>query len=193
MTSTEAQHYLNLSPDGFDSEMLNDRYQEMLFEHKLFFNTVVPISKVVFARTTKMKKELLAFSVLGLKGIENQEVFDELCADFSERMEEAFHDYQRLKNKVKLKVMHANSYESIFKCAHFLVDLQLKYAAKWQCSIQTDQVIVTKEPDSMELLSQIKKYTGITFVNLKSMKDNPSELLIHEMKRLSLIYTNYNT
>ena len=36
MTSTEAQHYLNLSPDGFDTEMLNDRYQEMLFEHKLF-------------------------------------------------------------------------------------------------------------------------------------------------------------
>jgi hypothetical protein len=192
MTKSEA---LLFFPFDESEEEIEEVYESLLFEYKLFFQSKVPIRKVFNSKIQKLKKMHEAFLILGGQ-IESAIV--ELDLELTNgSMLDVFNQYQRLRNTIKVQLL---SVENAVELEQIIVDyllLEEEYRIHWP-HIELDegeQISVSIEPDSMLLLKALKELKGEQISDFSQLQSKSSEkiennslnIILMEAKRLSLL------
>lgn len=192
MTKEEAKLFFQWE-DGEDPEEV---WEEKLFEQKQFFLTRPPIPKVFFSRLKKLKKTQQAYLVLTEQEdeIALSKSNDAAEVAFSENVIEAFNQQQQYRMKMKAEVLRANTFVALEKSINTWLELERMYLEKWRVEdsgLELD-VVISKEPDPMELLQilrEFEKTNGVlTFKNVKNELERLPVMIKNECKRLNLLY-----
>lgn len=191
MTHDEAIRFFGIE----DLDELEDAFDDLFFEHKKYFLSKVPIRKLLESRYKKLIDLETAVTLLGMS-IDNAPVFANVSFQTDALILETFRSFQQAKNQLKAQIANATSIRSLISSVDNLLENELIYAEIWyQESLGiTPDVLVSKEVDPMEILQGIQQYklqNGTTFEQLKNLENNPPEILIQEMKRLSLLFKKY--
>lgn len=182
MTKEEAITFL---PIG-DAEGLDDLFEEKLFEMKQFFIGRFPITKVIQGRLRKLDNLTKSYEVLGGSFSSFQAIPDMVI--LSTTVKEVMDEFQSKRSQLKLKMMSSDNGYEVIELANLLVNLTRSYAAKWASStVNTDGVVLSKEPDPMELLSSLKAFNEQGYIHFTSIDEiSEQNVLAREVKRLSL-------
>ncbi len=193
MTKTEALHEFQLD-DAFDEDHLIDLYEEKIFEFKQYFLSKTPIFKLFESKLSKLKKIGNAYSLLTNINIEFTETKLEFNGSQIEILANYLH-FQEEKNRMKTKISNSENAFELVSWVKNLLELEKINAQHWFSEIEIDaNILVSKEPNPMEILEGIKIYQqngGFNLDQLKKLENNPPEILIQEMKRLSLLFKKY--
>lgn len=185
MTQEEALAYLG--------EEWEDVFEEEIFALKQQLLTLLPVQKLYQSKIDKWKKLEEAFVSLGGK-LEQDVLIEATDFSFSEQLLEAFESYQKYKNQLKLKLSQINTSISLENICDNLIELEIQYAFKWNLNVEVDKVVLSSQPDPMEILQGIKRFNseeGYTFTDLKEKINVVPKVLIEEQKRLTLYYSKY--
>ena len=190
MTVKEAEIFLKLGND-FDEDDIIDAQENLLFELKQFFLTRVPLQKLFQSRLDKLSKLEETYSVFQIE----KENFAKNSLDLtfdSDDILSVYNSYQLENKRIKNFISQSNNPNEVCFYVQELILLEKKYAQKWFDEKFIDEgVVVSKELDPMELLASIKNFSGKSFAALKKNQNSPSETLLNEMKRLSLLAHKY--
>ena len=185
MTYEEALTYL-----GEDWE---DTFEEEIFALKQQILTLIPIQKLYQSKIEKCKKLEEAFVFLGGRlATENSFAVNDFT--FSDVILESFQNYQQYKNQLKLNITQINTSNLLKIVCDSLIKLEVKYSNLWSLSDSVDKVVLSTQPDPMEVLQAIKRFNelkGYTFSDLKEMINVAPKVLVEEQKRLTLYATKY--
>jgi hypothetical protein len=195
MTPKEAQLFLKTeTPDD-----IHDRWEEELFGIKKFLLTSTPIPKVFLSKLARLEKFQEAYVILS--GITVEQPVLELESNpllFSEDVEEAFHEFHRMRTQFKATLHGAECVFTIRKIVEKWLDSECAYIKKWKFTesiLLPEEVIQSKEPDPMTLLHAIKNWkAGAAFATFQQLQNDfsflPDALRI-EVKRLTLLSNYY--
>ncbi len=193
MTKTEALHEFQLD-DAFDEDDLIDLYEEKIFEFKQYFLSKTPIFKLFESKLSKLEKIGNAYNLLTNIKVEFTETKLEFNGSQAEILANYLH-FQEEKNRMKTKISNSENAFELVSWVKNLLELEKMNAEHWFSEIEIDaNILVSKEPNPMEILEGIKIYQqngGFNFDQLKKLENNPPEILIQEMKRLSLLFKKY--
>ncbi len=192
MTKSEA---LLFFPFDESEEEIEEVYESLLFEYKLFFQSKVPIRKVFNSKIQKLKKMHEAFLVLG--GQIESAIFELDLKLTNGSMLDLFNQYQRLRNSIKVQLLSVENAVELEKIVNHYLLLEEMYRDYWP-QIELDgeeQISVSVEPDSMSLLKALKELEGeqiCDFSQLHSksaekIENNSLNIILMEAKRLSLL------
>jgi hypothetical protein len=180
--------------DSFDEEDLIDLYEEKIFEFKQYFLSKTPIFKLFESKLSKLEKIGNAYKLL----TNSKVTFHETKLEFNGSQVEILANYlhfQEEKNRLKTKISNSENAFELVSWVKNLLELEKINAQHWFSEIEIDaNILVSKEPNPMEILEGIKIYQqngGFNFDQLKKLENNPPEILIQEMKRLSLLFKKY--
>jgi hypothetical protein len=193
MTKTEALQEFQLD-NAFDEDDLIDLYEEKIFEFKQYFLSKTPIFKLFESKLSKLEKIGNAYKLL----TNSKVTFHETKLEFNGSQVEILANYlhfQEEKNRLKTKISNSENAFELVSWVKNLLELEKINAQHWFSEIEIDaNILVSKEPNPMEILEGIKIYQqngGFNFDQLKKLENNPPEILIQEMKRLSLLFKKY--
>lgn len=193
MTKTEALHEFQLD-DAFDEDDLIDLYEEKIFEFKQYFLSKTPIFKLFESKLSKLEKIGIAYNLLTNINVEITETKLEFNGSQTEILANYLH-FQVEKNRMKTKISHSENAFELVSWVKNLLELEKMNAEHWFSEIEIDaNILVSKEPNPMEILEGIKIFNqngGTNFHQLKKLENNPPEILIQELKRLSLLFKKY--
>lgn len=190
MTKKEALFFFQLEAD-FDLDEFKDAKEDLLFELKTFFISRAPIEKLFHSRLKKLEKIHEVEVALGIGNSEmKQKIKEFYFAD--DDILTTYQNYQMWNKSIKKEIFQSNEALEIYNLVVDLLLLEKMYAEQWfSPEILDETIIVSKERDPMEILSEIQNYQGKTFTSLKKTENSPSEILLNEMKRLSLLFYKY--
>lgn len=184
MTKSEARLYL---PES-ESESLEEIYEQKLFEWKNFFVNRFPVSKLYQKKIEQLKLLQTAFNVLSEEKPAESVVGVDFSKSFDSNLKLAFHQYAQGRNAIKARLFAARSAEEIAFCAESLLEITRSYARVWkQSDIDTTGVVVSKEPDPMDLLNALNNAEEIGVEKIGQIDMLPVDHMVkNEAKRLSL-------
>ena len=182
-------------PFDESEEEIEEVYESLLFEYKLFFQSKVPIRKVFNSKIQKLKKMHEAFLILG--GQIESAIFELDLKLTNGSMLDVFNQYQRLRNSIKVQLLSVENAVELEKTVKQYLLLEEMYRNYWP-QIELDggeQISVSVEPDSMSLLKALKELEGeqiCDFSQLHSksaekIENNSLNIILMEAKRLSLL------
>lgn len=183
-------------PVETDEDLL-DLYEERLFEVKQFLLTRPPIAKVFQSKIKKLEKMQTAYEVLADKK-EITEVDSQILPkpDFSNVVISCFHELHKYRTAIKSQVLSSQSVPVLSSVIDEWLTVELMYQENWvypEVSNDSQDVIISKEPDPMELLAGLKKWdtNEPPIKSFKELKEAysflPNEVQL-EVKRLTLLY-----
>lgn len=184
MTEEEALVFLEIS----DAEDRDDAYEEHMFAHKQFFLSKAIIPSVFLKRMEKVEQLEHAFTRLGGIHRETSTVTPQ-AFEPSNEVQTHVQRYQQLRNELKLGIAQAENGAQLLDLIRALLRLEGAYIAAWKVE-QTDEVLLGKEPDPMEVWQAVKTFHG-TFDQLKRDEKDAPVVLVNEMKRLSLLFKKF--
>jgi len=193
MTKTEALHEFHLD-DALDEDDLIDLYEGKIFEFKQYFLSKTPIFKLFESKISKLENIGNAYNFLSNSTDEINETKLEYNGSQTEILINYLH-FQEKKNSIKTKISNSQNAFELVSWVKNLIELEKINAQDWYSEVKIDaNILVSKEPNPMEILEGIKIYNqngGQNFNQLKKLENNPPEILIQEMKRLSLLFKKY--
>ena len=183
MERNEALLYL---PVG-EGELLEDVYEQKIFEWKNFFVNRFPISKLFGKKLEQLKKLDEAYRVMGgvpVSSVEHLVVDIQFEVDFKQ----AFLKYAEHRNQMKARLFAAHSAMDILTVVNGLLTLTRSYAKVWTSSgLETKGIVISKEVDPMDLLSAIEDAASQGVQTITEIGKLPEgHLVLNEAKRLSL-------
>ena len=191
MTLAEAKIIL-----GIDShEDAFDAFEEQLFALKQFF-IAKPILQTTFrAKLNKLKQVRNALAVFEIEFKQPLSIV-EINPINDTKFSSVFKQFQLAKNNLKLAINSSNNPFEIIEYVERLIELASNYYRCWKinATFDTSAVILSKEPDPMELLAAIHAVnsSGInTFEELAENLNQQNEAIsvLHlEAARCSMIY-----
>ena len=187
MTEAEARIFLVFEKDDDPQEAL----EEQLFQFKQFFTSRPIIQSTFKSKLEKLKKldEAACFFEIEQRDLSTYQT--ETLGHF-ENIVEAFQCYQILKSILFQRIQLVHSPLELQQCVEDLLRLNSDYIKLWpNTNIEPSAVILSKEPDPMELLADIKrtKENGIvTFGDLAKELTEPNSILRKESMRLFLLH-----
>jgi hypothetical protein len=194
MTEQEAKLLLGLQ----DGEDVLDKWDEVLFEYKQFFLSKPLIPKLIEGRIRKLKNAVLAFRVISRATEHQISSQPELTFYPVPKVLESFHRYQSFRMQLKSFVMSAMNAEQLIDLLSRALILEKKWLEKWSLTnlnVEESSIVVSKEPDPMELLNGIKLWVQTnqegTFGELHNDVSFLPEVVLHELKRLTLLHQKY--
>lgn len=192
MTKSEALLFFSFDES---EEEIEEVYENLLFEYKLFFQSKVPIRKVFRAKIQKLKKMHEAFLVLGGKTENTVLEIDLKLTNGS--MLDVFNRYQRHRNSIKVKLLSVESADELEQLIHFYLKLEDEYRTFWpQIELEEkEKISVGIEPDVMLILSalrelelqQICDFSQLASESKEKKENNSLNIILMEAKRLSLL------
>ena len=187
MTEAEARIFLGLE-NGVDPQ---EALEEQLFQFKQFFTSRPIIQSTFKSKLEKLKKLDEASTVFNLVQSDSS-VFETESFGHFENILEAFQCYQILKSILFQRIRLVHSPLEMQHCVEDLLRLNSDYIKLWpNTNIEPSAVILSKEPDPMELLADIKRMNGIgivTFGDLAKELTEPNSILRKESMRLFLLH-----
>jgi hypothetical protein len=191
MTIQKAISYFNLNQD-WDLDDLNEEIETRLFEIKNFFLSKIPVQKLVDSRIIKLEK-ITDFALLLDLNFQDSSV--DAIELKGKKVLEIYAAYQQEKQKIRLELLNSSNPKEILAKATSLIKLEKLYASKWYFDkLDCSEIIVSKEPDPMIILQEIKKMEELAlfaFEDYKKSQKSMSQILLNEMKRLSLLSEKY--
>jgi hypothetical protein len=191
LTEEEALIYLPIE----NRDDLVDFYEEKLFEYQQFFASRMPINKLYISRLSRLEKLHEAFVALGGKTTSSD--FDKLNWDLrGTHVREVFNDYHKIKGQANVLVLSARSAKDIAILSEKMLQLTRDYSKHWNIvndSFNYDGIVVSKEPDPMDILKSITEFesNGMSLFS-EILKLDESSILMMEAKRLSLWLKMYH-
>ena len=192
MTKSEA---LLFFPFDESEEEIEEVYESLLFDYKLFFQSKVPIRKVFNSKIQKLKKMHEAFLILG--GQIESAIFESDLKLTNGSMLDVFNQYQRLRNSIKVQLLSVENAVELEKIVNQYLLLEDMYRNYWpQIELDSEeQISVSVEPDSMLLLKALKELEGEQISDFSQLQSKSSEkiennslnIILMEAKRLSLL------
>jgi hypothetical protein len=188
MKEKEIQLYFPHTKD----DNIDDIYDEKLFEFKQFFLNKPTIPKVFKAKIEKIKKFETAFRELKKqtnKLTENKHSNYSQLKTEGVNILETFNNYQKTKNQFKLLILNANNSTALIEVIENLMEITFDYLHKWPYIKNEEKIILSKEPNPMDILSSIKEFNlkgGFEFADIIKLQNKCPKLLQLESKRLSL-------
>jgi hypothetical protein len=191
MTLAEAKIIL-----GIDShEDAFDAFEEHLFVLKQFFVTK-PILQTTFrAKLKKLIQLQDALTVFEIDFKQSAKVI-ELNTINAIEFSSVFKEVQLLKNNLKLAINRSNNPFEIKEYVERLLELATNYYRCWKinATFDTSAVILSKEPDPMELLAAIHAANSAGINTFEELAENLNQqnaaisVLLIEAARCSMIY-----
>ncbi len=187
MTKAEATLFFTV-PEG---EEMEDFFDEQFFACKQFFLTKTPLAKVFVSKLNKWQREDQAFHVLQEIEWESYPNLEVKQMVFPEDLLEAFTQYEKEKTSYKLMVLQAQTGRQLHEVVIQFLETVRCYHEKWFSEEVLDLEygeVLSKEPDPMEMLSQIRSFNqegGLEFQDV--LKIGSNSFLLNEMKRVSLL------
>lgn len=178
-----------------DIEEIEELYEQEIFELKQFFLSRAPIAKLFKGRLNKLKSLQEAFEAVDSS--QTKQKFEFSFPEENSDLLESYKAFQAAKNKVRLQISNELNGANLFQQVQILVDLEKHNAHSWLLhkEIEEDEsVVISKEPNPIDILNGIYQYQqlgGKTFSNLKRNENNPPNVLVQEMKRLSLLFKKF--
>lgn len=178
-----------------DIEEIEELYEQEIFELKQFFLSRAPIAKLFKGRLNKLKKLQDAFELVDSSQVKRDFKFD--FPKENDNLLNSYKAFQESKNKIRLQISNELNGSNIFQLVEILVNLEKHNAKHWSVNDdfeEDESVIVSKEPNPIDILNGIYAYQqleGETFHQLKRNENNPPNVLIQEMKRLSLLFKKF--
>ena len=190
MTEKEAWGVLNAAEEEDDAKDLID---DCLFEIKQFILSKPLISKLIESQIKKLQKLVQVVEVLNID-VENRYYQEEEISlkDFNDSILDTFNFYESCKAQLKIRFLSAESPGDLIELTTKLLQLQNAYSNCWP-NVEADElevVVISKEPDAMELISEIKKINEkgiIAFQQLIQISLDNYPSIKQELKRLSLL------
>lgn len=184
MTIDEAKIYLPIDQD----EELVDCYELKLFELKQFLSSNFPVTKVVNSKLKRLEKLDEAFITLG--GVFKDSVATNVEGKIKgESLDQIHASYTYERNRLRMLIMNSRNGSELRLILMVYLDLIRQYAVHWKGEYQgQDKVVVSKEPDVMELQKAIAEFKAEGKASFEEMKnsDESKNILVGESKRLSL-------
>lgn len=178
-----------------DLSEIEELYEQEIFELKQFFLSRAPIAKLFKGRIEKLKKLQEAFE--GANSNQAITEFEILFPENAINLVDSYTNFQAAKNKIRLQISNELNGSNLLLLVHKLIDLEKNHAKHWSVldDIELDEtVVVSKEPNPIDILNAINEYQqkgNETLEELKRNENNPPNVLIQEMKRLSLLFKKY--
>jgi hypothetical protein len=187
MTEAEARIFLGVTEEIDAHEGL----EEQLFQFKQFFTSKPIIGATFYSRLEKLRNIRRAAEVLGLGDdgeesvkLEKLKLTGNILADFL--------SFQGVKSDWMLEIHRTYSPGLIEKLVLEILDQMSDYEGMWQdTGIPSESVILSKEPDPMDLLADIKhaNEAGImTYSDLANDLTDRFGLAKKESMRLFLLH-----
>ena len=184
MTVESAKLVLALS----EEQVLEDVFENKLFEFKNFFINNLPTSKLFEAKFKKIRQLAEAYSVLGGEEVKVGSNVENILI-VSDKIYETVIAQQAVVTETKLKVFSSrNSADLIFFATQMIENLK-RFAENWyvESLIGNQDVKMSDVPDQMQLLKALKAFNEegkSTFSEILTLPDD--NLLMKESIRLSL-------
>lgn len=186
MTEAEARIFLGYEPE----DELEDVIEDKLFEFKQFFLSKPIIWSTFKARLEKLAKIKEAIACFGEAG--NQPSVNLAVFQPTENILEAFQSFQQIRNTCFLAINRATTCQELEIIIDSLLTSHTTYASLWpDVAFVSSSVILSKEPDPMDLLSGIKSVnlSGIvTFTDSAEKLTDQSACVVEESKRLFMLH-----
>ena len=186
MTEAEARIFLGYEPD----DELEDVIEDKLFVFKQFFLSKPIIWSTFTARLEKLAKIKEAIACFG--EVENKPSINLPVFQATENILEAFQSFQQVRNTCFLAINRATTCEELELIIDSLLNSHTTFASLWpDIEFVSSTVILSKEPDPMDLLSGIKSVnlSGIvTFADLAEKLTGQSTSVAEESKRLFMLH-----
>jgi hypothetical protein len=186
MTEAEARIFLGYEPE----DELEDVIEDKLFEFKQFFLSKPIIWSTFTARLEKLVKVKEAIACFGEAG--TQPSVDLPVFHSTENIMDAFQSFQQVRNACFLAINRATTCQELEIIIDSLLTSHTTYASHWpDVAFVSSTVILSKEPDPMDLLSGIKSVnlSGIvTFADLAEKLTDQSACVAEESKRLFMLH-----
>lgn len=186
MTEAEARIFLGYEPDDEFEDVIEDK----LFEFKQFFLSKPIIWSTFTARLEKLAKVKEAIACLG--GSEKMSSVNLPVFQSTELILDAFQGFQEVRNACFLAINRATTCQELEIIINSLLNSHTTYASLWpDIEFVLSTVILSKEPDPMDLLSGIKSVnlSGIvTFTDLAEKLTGQSTCVAEESKRLFMLH-----
>ena len=187
MTETEAKLFLRIT----ESEDPQENFEEQLFQFKQFFTTKPIIGATFRSRLEKLNNVIIAADVLGLK-IEGDEFVKLEELKLTGNILNDFLSFQDVKSDWMLKVHKSNSPASIKRLVLDILDIASVYESVWKdTGLPFESVILSKEPDPMDLLADIKGANDAGIVTFSDLANDLTEsfgLAKRESMRMFLLH-----
>jgi len=185
MTKEDALLYFPVE----EEDDIDDLFEQLLFEQKQFLTTQMPISKVFNSRLNRIENIEKAYVFFGGKIEENLNSSTEILPYNSDLIEDIYFIFQKNKNTLKLALFNSKSFSEIKNIVTLLFDNYSNLAEKFP-AIELNELnrpIISKEPDEMELIDEIKSLKAKGIVNFSELSQlEYDNILIQEAIRLSL-------
>jgi len=186
MTEAEARIFLGYEPE----DDLEDVIEDKLFEFKQFFLSKPIIWSTFNARLEKLSKVKAAIACLG--GSEKISSVNLPVFQSTELILDAFQGFQEVRNACFLAINRASTCDELETIIDSLLTSHISYTSLWpDIAFVPSTVILSKEPDPMDLLSGIKSVnlSGIvTFADLAEKLTDQSTCVAEESKRLFMLH-----
>jgi hypothetical protein len=187
MTIAEARIFLSCT----EEQDPQDAFEEQLFQFKQFFTTKPIIRATFSARLIKLNNLSEAAEVMGI-ALPEMRKDNELKYVKSDSILKSFQNYQQLRSILFQKINASFSIIELKFHVENLLRIFSEYCASWPATKKdTLSVILSKEPDPMELLMEIKSLLNSGIQNFedlaKDLRGN-SDLIYNESMRLFLLH-----
>jgi hypothetical protein len=191
MTLGELKKFFNLDTD--DSDDIDDFIDSELFVLRNYFASKVAVQKLFGPKIEKLKKLDDLYLMQNSKPEQELQFF--LKPFDSDNLELVFNAYNHQLNVLKQNLFSTNRPKNIATVADLMVKIELRYAEKWFLTNSwDDETKISQVPNPMEILHEIKEATKkgiISFEDLKNNQNKTPQILLNEMKRLSLLFEKY--
>ncbi|MCH2225127.1 MAG: hypothetical protein MK066_10195 [Crocinitomicaceae bacterium] len=182
MTKEEAVTFLPIK----DIDDLDDLFEDKLFEMKQFLIGRFPVTKVIQGRLRKIDNITRSYEALGGK-FDSFQAVPEMKV-LSTTVKAVIDEFQSKRSQLKLRMMSSRNGYEVIEIAKMLILLTRSYVEKWASpNVNTQGVLLSTEPDPMELFSALKEFNEQGYVDFKSIDEfSEQNVLVREVKRLSL-------
>ncbi len=178
-----------------DIDEIEEIYEQEIFELKQFFMSRAPIAKLFRGRLNKLKKLQKAYDQGDSS--QNKQDFEYVFPGEEENLLISYKAFQATKNQIRLKIANELNGFNLIHWVQLLIDLEKHNAKQW-CAFEEmeedEDVIVSKEPNPIDMIDAIQEYAALGGKNLQQLKrfeNNPPNVLVQEMKRLSLLFKKF--
>ncbi|MCF8416223.1 MAG: hypothetical protein K9G40_08265 [Crocinitomicaceae bacterium] len=177
---------------------LRDLLEDALFEIKQFVISKPLISKLIDGQIKKLEKLSEVVRVLNIDSKNSSNSKEEWLHQFSnESILSVLNSFELKKAKLKQYLSFTDSPSEMIYVISQLIQLQADYSACWPLvEVAEDEgVVISKEPDAMQLLVEIKKMSTegiLAFQQLTQISLDQYPAMQQELKRLSLLRKKEN-
>lgn len=195
MTLQEAKVLLKIE----DGDEFIDRWEQEMFDIKRYFLTSTPIPKVFSAKLARLRKfEEAYFTLIGVDVPSVNHAISIELVNFSQEVSEAFHQLHTWRTSIKQRIHSTHNVGEIVQLIEAWMRVEKDYITQWvypQSAEIPAEVVVSKEPDPMELLTLINNWNSTEghtrFHELHMNFSFLPERLRFEVKRLTLLAEYY--